>query len=394
MTRHNLRYGTEELNQRVRYLRVLHGLWLVPAGAGFGALLCFLAYFLVTTVFSGVREYEYVSKLYVEYAVNEDTQTAYDYYNGWTWTDLLTANPAISDTIEENLPEGASLDTVREEVKAAILSDIRVMTVTVTDHSPARAEAIGAAVNSALEHFGAGAKEFDRITVMSVRGPSMLVYSNRTKNAILLGLFLGALTGAGVLLLRETVNDAVYVPEDAERRYGVPVLGLLCAKEGQSLTAEWEREIAANLARLKECGENGRPPVLVRLPAFSSGSGASGGRSEAAGRRPAGTEETGTALPELRADEYAALREAGAVVLALPFGVRCGAAADHLFSVLRQQGCPVQAIALDRADMKFIHRYYRCCRGSLRRSAGTDTENGAVKGERVGNENTGSGGGG
>lgn len=225
-----MKHGNEELNRRSTYLRTMRKIWIVPAAAAVGAALFFLVYFLVTVVFGGAREYEYVTKLYVEYAMNEDTQTAYDYYNGWTWNDLIVSNPDISDTIVAQLPEGTDLSTVSDEANVQILSDIRVMTITVTDSDPDRATAIGDAVSAGLVHFGGTAKEFDEIRVMSTTEPAVVTYSNRTKNAILLGFIIGALTGLFAIMISSTLDDAVYVPEDAGRRFGVPCLGATASK--------------------------------------------------------------------------------------------------------------------------------------------------------------------
>ncbi|MDO4284106.1 MAG: hypothetical protein Q4C60_02110 [Eubacteriales bacterium] len=233
----------EELNRRALYLRVRGRLWIVPLAALLGALLGGLVYFLATTVWADAREYQEVSKLYLDFAYDE-TGTVYDYYNGATWTDLLTANPEISDRIMERLPEDVGLDVVKASAEAEILSDIRLLTVTVTNPDRETTQAIAQAINEALVAFGESAKEFSQITFLSSEGPSLVMVSDRTRNAVLLGLALGLLAGAFGLWLRETLDDAVYVPEDAARRYGVPVLGVLVrdlARNKETGAAETDR---------------------------------------------------------------------------------------------------------------------------------------------------------
>lgn len=383
-----LQFGEEQLNRRARYLRVLGRLWTVPTASGLSALLFFLVYFLATSVFSGAREYRYESKLYLDYAMNEGTQTAYDYYNGWTWNDLLSSEPALSDAILAALPEGCGPETVREEVHAAILSDIRIMTVTVTDHSPERAALIGEAVNQALTHFGDTAREFDQIRLMSSTGPSLVTWSNRTKNAILLGAVLGALAGIALLLLKETLNEAVYVPEEAERRYGLPVLGVLRVRPGQKRTESEERELTANLARFAlHCRVDARadaradaPADALREDALQAAPSPAAVREAAEDRGARGAVAAdGTDAPALTAvslldlslepgqqiegmrvvdpADYESLRRAPGVVLAVRYGAQDGPAVLRLLSVLRQQDCPAGALVLDRADERFLKKY-------------------------------------
>ncbi|MCI2049856.1 MAG: hypothetical protein LKJ76_09100 [Lachnospiraceae bacterium] len=311
--------GGEILNQRCRYLRTLRKSWIVPAAAAAGALVFWLCYTAVTAAFPAARSYEAVSKLYIDFAKDESGQV-YDYYNGATWSDLLTADPDISDVIVQELPAGCDLDTVRSEVKAEILTDIRVMTVTVTDGDPGRAEAINTAVNDALVHFGSTAREFEDIRLMSTQPAKLVTWSDRTRNAVLAGLFLGAAAGIFLLLTAVTLDDAVYVPEDCERRYGLPVLGVR-VRRGQEPTPEELAELAADTERL---GAQGATAV-----------------------RP------GEGVPD-----YGKLRSTGAV-LELAFGKRNGTQTEHLLSELGKQGVTVKGIVITDADRKFLDRYYR-----------------------------------
>ena len=66
------------------------GLSLICALAG--ALLGGGLYFLTHVVYGPGREYEAVSKLYLTFAEDDDGD-AYQYYNGYTWNDLMGTEP-------------------------------------------------------------------------------------------------------------------------------------------------------------------------------------------------------------------------------------------------------------------------------------------------------------
>lgn len=309
----------EELDERCRFLRIRRRWWIIPLAAAAGALLCFLVYFIATTVFAPARRYEAVSKIYLTFAKDENGN-AQDYYNGATWTDLLTADPAISDKIMAEMPEGTDLDTIRGEVTAQILSDIRLMTVTVSDPDPDRAEAILTAVDDALVAFGGESDVFESIEFLSRTPSKLVIYNDRTRNAVWLGLFLGALTGLFIVLIGATLDDAVYVPEEAERRYGLPAAGVL-TKDG-SFYGETKTDYDY-ITGGKE------------LPRIG-----------------AGETEAGPAY-------FDALRESDGVLAEVPCGVKNGTATEHLLSELSKQNVCVKGLLLTGADAKFLDRYYR-----------------------------------
>lgn len=311
----------ENLNERARYLILVRRIWYLAAGAAAGALIGLGLYFFWTTAFAPTREYTRVSKLYIDFA-RDEYGVAYDYYNGGTWTDLLTAEPRIADRIEEKLPAGTDLTTVKNEVKAEILTNIHLMTVTVTDPDADRSEAIGQAVDAALVAFGEEAKEFTEIRLLNGTPPTLVSWSNRTKNAVLLGLLLGLVAGFFTLLVSVTLDDAVRVPEDAAARYGLPVI----AVEGENLPDFLKAEADEALA-----GLSGSVRVTAKEP-------------------------VGTILRKTGAADCG---EKPAILLEIPFGKADGTRTEHFLAVLEQSGITPAGIVITGADGRFLKRYYR-----------------------------------
>ena len=356
-------FYAQELNRRAVYLRLRGKLWLVPAGALLGALLGLLLYTLATTVFADARQYQEVSKLYLDFAYDE-TGNVYDYYNGATWTDLLTADPALSEPILAALPQGTDLQLVKDSVKAEILSDIRLLTVTVTNPDEGMTRLLADAVNGALVSFGGTAKEFTKITLLSVEGPRLLLLSDRTRNAVLLGLVLGALAAAFALWIGEILNDAFYVPEDAARRCGAPVLGAttrdaagVCgaAQDGDGLAeTPWTAAVLrSNLALYCRDKKN----VVVLALTEDAVKAETGNQMEEADGK---TCRLTVCEAPRREQDFASCRAADGVVLALRFGRRGeGTRADALRAQLAAQGVTVGGVVLTEADARFLRRYYR-----------------------------------
>ena len=314
----------EELNSRSLYLRMLKKIWIVPAAVIVCAAIFGAFYLLLTQVIHDTRQYQKVSKLYIEFAYDEHG-TVYDYYNGATWTDLLVSDPQLSDAILEEMPAGIGheegLSLIESSVKAQILTDIRLMTVTVTHSDPEVTAQLSDAVNRALIRFGNEKKEFDEIRLLSETDTERVVIGSRLKNALLLGAFLGGILAFFLLWLLETLDDAVYVPEDAERRYGLPVVEVRC-REGQKLP----EALAEDYRRDREMAE------------------------------------TAGVLPEFDPEEAAKISADAApqgIFLKLEYASGRGTMTEHRLSELKKQGITVKGIILTGADAGFLAKYYR-----------------------------------
>lgn len=102
-------------------------MWLIFSLVLLGAAIGGIAYQIARATKMPV-EYDTVSKLYISFGADESGEV-YQYYNGYTWNDLLHCDP-IMDLVMEELP-GYNREQVREAITAEILSDIRLLTITV-----------------------------------------------------------------------------------------------------------------------------------------------------------------------------------------------------------------------------------------------------------------------
>lgn len=322
---------SEELNRRSVYLRLLKKLWIVPAAAALCALAGFLIYTGCVTALSSHQRYEQTSKFYIEFSVDE-RGNAYDYYNAATWDDLLFAHPALREVIEQGLPDGMTMEDARSYVLVDLYSDIRLMTVVVTAPTAEGAAALTDAISRSLTKFGQEQKEFDEISFLSATDPKLIVVSDRTANAVLLGAFLGFIAACLFLLLGVLLDDAVYVPEDAQKRYGLPVLGVLAGDE-ESLPELLKGEAKRNLERVLA----GKGEGSVQLVDMS-----------------------GKEVRDLTALDPKVLtdKEQQEKILVMHFGEQRGSASEHRIAQLLQSGSRILGILIADCDPRFLTRYY------------------------------------
>ncbi len=357
---------------RALWLRLRSRLWILPLLAIIGALVGGGIYFLVTCVFADAREYQEVSKLYIDFAYDE-TGTVYDYYNGATWTDLLTAEPRLSEAIEGAIPD-ISLEEVKASVKAEILSDIRLMTVTVTNADREKTERMAQAVNRALQSFGEQAKEFEKITFLSAEGPSLELISDRTRNAVLLGGVIGLLLAAILLWIRVLTGDGIYAPEEVTERFDLPVLGVLTKDEPQKAGRKKAEAQEETEEKAQEKVPNPWTPEV--LAANLQGTGVAGGqvllvspvKDREMLQKAADAVEKALAMcaakdatvkADAEAADLALCQKADHVLLVMPWGKDCGVRTTWLLQQLNTQGIVPAGVLLMQASGRFLQEYYR-----------------------------------
>jgi len=210
-------------------------IWISLLCALLGGILAGGLYFVTHVLYGPAREYEAVSKLYLTFAKDDDGD-AYQYYNGYTWNDLMRTEPILDKAVDELLAETdtdvdaeAFRQEVGEAVTADILSDIRLLTVTVRTESAAKTDRIIRAAENALIRFGAEMEEFEKIEVIEHGQAALVVVEDETVRAAIAGAVIGLLASLVGLLLVRILDDSVYVPSDFEKRYRYPVLGVTFA---------------------------------------------------------------------------------------------------------------------------------------------------------------------
>ncbi len=345
-------HDTEELNNRSLYLRMLKKIWIVPVLGVCLAVVFGLLYTAYITGVSSKRDYLVSSKYYIHFAFNENTQKAYDYYNAYTWEDMIFSSPEISDYIVGSLPEGMTLQEARSYIHADEASDIRLLTVEVRMNDAALAQQMSDGIREGLVSFGNTAEEFEEIEFLSQEGPTLEVVNNRTNNAVLLGAFLGVLLSFLTLLWQETMDDRLYVPEEAAKRYGIPVLGVWSQKEDKEVPAFLVAERLMNLEALRD----GTEILLVTSEEMAVAEAA----ADLLTKENLSAKAVGSVLEEGFAKEMKAAAKTGAhVLLTTSFGKGSGAKNENLLQHLKQMGAPAEGILLVGADGTFLRMYYR-----------------------------------
>lgn len=321
-----IRYADAGMDMKKWILMLLHRFWMVLAAAAAGAVLGGIVYTVIHTVPESEREYRAVSKVYLDFATDESGQV-YQEYNGYTWNDLMITDP-ILDLTMSYLSEDYTREEVMEATEATILSDLRLLTVTITTNHADRTDAILAATDQALEEYGSTAKEFIQIQVIQTTQASLVVADSRLVQAVVLGLVIAVAVVLLGMLLYYVLDDRILVASDVKQVTDVPFVGYIFADITEDvavarLQSDYDRMIA--YLRKKQ-GE-----IL---------------------------EISVTQMDEIAAGQSDKAGNVDGVVLVIPYGKVHGTFLAYLIDQYRVQGCKIVGVAIADADAKFLSRYY------------------------------------
>ena len=314
-----IRYADAGMDMKKLILCFVRKIWLVLFAAGIGAAAGGAVYTMASVVPEAEREYQAMSKVYLDFAADE-TGEVYQEYNGYTWNDLMATDPILNVTMQY-LSEDYTREEVMEATKAEILSDLRLLTITVTTHSADRCDAILKAAGQSLTDRGQSAKEFRQIEVIRTTEAKLLVADSRMLQAVLIGLVMAVAVTLAGMLLYYVLDDRVRVAADLRQVTNVPFIGY--AGAGGRLGQDYED----NLAYLKKKEGN----IIVFSP------------------------ERQDRLPE---EKWQELCGADGVVLEVPYGKIHAVYLDYIMEQFRIRGCSVAGVAIGGADDVFLSRYY------------------------------------
>ncbi len=374
----------EAINRRSLWLRVRGQLWWIPAGTAIGALAAVILYMGLWLHLSGQRQYRQTSKFYLTFAA-DSAGNVQDYYNDYTWNDLIFSVPAISQVLESELSDGVTMEQAREDIEAQILSDVRVLTIQVTDSDPQTVQELTNAMQDALVRYGHTAEQFESIEFLSSGDVEPVTVKDRSQGAVILGALLGLLISAAAVWLYEVLNGAVYCPEEASARYSLPVLFTLCqdeAKKAGALPGFLEKE---NAEAAKALGETAllviaeeealaeqTASVLQERYGIAAQAGNAAQVLAQTGKSAQAQTQAGTSAQvsaqvgnSTQAEDTAQVpvQAAGelqgtALCLAVPFGKRNAAVTEHLCTQLTVKGSHLAGLILAEADGSYLKKYY------------------------------------
>lgn len=332
-----IKYANAGMDMKKLGLCFMKKIWFVLVAAAVGALFGGISYTVVRM--TAEREYQAVSKIYLDFAADE-TGEVYQAYNGYTWNDLMAADPLLDVTMEY-LPADYTREEVTAAVKAEILSDLRLLTLTITSSDAGRCNAILEAAEQSLVKHGQTAKEFRNITVIQSVPAKLVTADDRTVQAVLVGFTIVTVLTLFGMLFYDVLDDRILIAGDLK----VVTDAVFAGYPG--VAGVFGEDYEKNLAYLKE--KFGEVEILsVTQPSGKTGTAPEPADTEC-GNTPDGT---GSAYQKTVQD-----KESG-VLVTVEYGKVHAAYLAYVLEQLKFKERRVAGIAISGADEKFLDRYY------------------------------------
>ncbi len=222
------KYGKEPLDTRLCFLRLLGKSWLLIVMALAGAVVFGGFYFLTHVVYAPQREYVAESEFYIEYVNAVTQEQQYTFYNKETWESLIHTD-IFMDEVMAGVTANLDGEVTREEIAAAVfatlLTDVRIVHVTVTTNSPELTMIITDSLESAFVKFGELQREIDTIRPILIPDSATLTaFDNRTVQACILGAVVSVCFTLFFMYVYVVLDTSIYIPVEFERRYGIPMV--------------------------------------------------------------------------------------------------------------------------------------------------------------------------
>lgn len=390
MDTNKVKYTDETLNLRSFYLRLLKKIWIFPVAALIGAILAGGIYYLVTVTFGPERRYEAQARFYLTYSDdayirNAEGERVLDWYNGATWTNFIfndhdfllelvktmkeegvdisqermkvleaAGGPDISNQLQAL--EEVGVDVIKDEskinVKGDIISNERFLLVTINETDKELVEKLTDAFIKSLESYPTynASKAFESIVCTSKSDVYLEKADNRIVVAIIFGAILAAVLAFLAILLIDAVDEAIYVPEECEKRYGIRVLGTVF--QGNEACDLLRGELAKLYDKYVADKEN-----IVLISSDAANDASFSEKDLESVKKTLGSDYD-EKLSKIKAISASDIGAAEGAILAVPYGKKNAAMTEHLISQLKKIECPVLGIVFTRADLKFIKRYY------------------------------------
>ena len=217
-------YSKEPVDFKLLILVSLKRLRFAFYGICAGAIIFAGSYYLARNVFDRTIVYEAVAEVYLEYL---DEAEVGDYYiNKQTW-EAMVYNDIITQYAIEELGTEYQMDYIQANLTATLLSDARIVTVTMHSENPAEAIEVVNGYARAIQRFAPEMKEINSARIFTTASKAEeMGYDDRTWAMALAGAVIGGVLSILGIGFYFAIDDSIYVPAVIETRYGIPALGI------------------------------------------------------------------------------------------------------------------------------------------------------------------------
>ena len=252
----------EQLDSRRLMLLNVKKIWQICLGAVIGACLFGCVYYLKTNVLAGEPLFR-AQTLYMITFNRDQVDSIHDYYNDYTWNDVLD-----SDQIAGRAAEKLG-DISKEEVAAAVsiptMSDIRFIWVYADMETKEAADRVETAIGESLQEFALETDGFTEIAIWDQKETEQIREKSLIGRMLIAGAAVGALAACFFVYYGNLMDDSVYTEQDVKDRLGMDPAGVIMRAGKKEQPEYFGKELQHNLKELLKKTE-GRPVKVLIYP--------------------------------------------------------------------------------------------------------------------------------
>lgn len=202
-----------------------------------GSLLFGGTYYLYKVVYAPAREYEASATYYIEYAKDPVLGNEATYFNEYTLNSWVLEDVFI-EQVQGLITREMDADELGTYLHVTLPSDVRVMQLKVVTAEPELTMELLNAYDVAFQAFAERQREINHITLQGMSEEAAQIKADiRTQRAFVLGGVLGLVIGGLYIMLKDLLDDGIFIPETITKRHGLKALG-----------ADVSEELAANVS--------------------------------------------------------------------------------------------------------------------------------------------------
>ncbi|MGN0295399.1 MAG: YveK family protein [Lachnospiraceae bacterium] len=191
------------------------------------SLLCGVVSGIITKVFIP-ETYQSETKIFGLNQQNDTEVTYTDYQSSSQFIKdyiEIVKSRTVMETVIKNLKLDESVDELNEMIDASVLSDTRIIKITVTALSPQEAQKIADEVSKTASKLIEEVMKIQAVNIIDKANLPEKASGPDLKINILLGLVVGFTLSAICVLLLNLLNDKINTAEEFKEYFDYPVLG-------------------------------------------------------------------------------------------------------------------------------------------------------------------------
>lgn len=220
-----------EIDLREIFGVLLHRLWIIIVAALVCGAVAFICSFFIIT-----PKYESTTKVYILNKQNANGTVTYsDVQLSSTlskdYEQLVTSRYVIEGVIKElNLDE--TYETLVKRISATNETDTRIISITVMDKSPAKAQKIANETRDLAAKHITEVMDIEAVNVVDQANLPDSPVSPSISKWTIIGALIGIIISAAVIIIQHLLDDTIKTSEDVEKYLGLSTLALIPVNEG------------------------------------------------------------------------------------------------------------------------------------------------------------------